>query len=86
MRRALLTTVGSVIALALISTAAAAQTAGEPVAEAAVVAAGSPFSPINDRIISDPLYLPAKGRFYGATGYSLGVPVSSTLRPRSSST
>lgn len=49
-------------------------------------AAASPFDTINDRIISDPLYLPLKSQFYGATAYTYGLSKSNNFNYKGSKT
>jgi hypothetical protein len=36
---------------------------------APLAAAAQDFTPISDRILSDPLFLPLRGQFYGETSY-----------------
>jgi hypothetical protein len=76
-RSVVITAMAGALIFVLASTPAMAQDTDAPISAASVVVSGNPFSPVSDPILSDPLYLPAKGKLYGTSAYSLSMPRSS---------
>ena len=62
--------------LVLASAEARAQDSASSVSEAAVVVGASPFSPLLNGVLADPLFLPAKGKVYGSGVSSLTLSTS----------
>jgi hypothetical protein len=76
MRLGLVAIASGALILILPSAQARAQDSTSSVSEASVVVGGSPYSPLLNGVLSDPLFLPAKGRLYGSGVSSITLATS----------